>query len=76
MFQFLPLRLRAKVVRNWPLNHVPVHTSDAALEQVLTIELISATELRHLFPGATVWHERLLGMSKSIVAIRTATERN
>lgn len=76
VFQFLPLRLRAWVVRHWPFNHVPVETADAALEQVLTIELISTTELQHLFPDATVWHERLLGMSKSIVAVRTATNRN
>lgn len=70
MFQFLPLRLRAQVVRRWPLNHVPVETADEALEQVLTIELISATELQFLFPESTIWHERLAGVSKSIVAVK------
>ncbi len=69
-FQFLPPRARAEVVRHWPIAHERVSTTADALSQVLTIELISATELQHLFPLSTIWHERLAGLSKSIVAVR------
>lgn len=69
-FQFLPVRARAELVRRWPIAHERVHTSEEALAQVLTIELISSAELAHLFPGSTIWHERLAGLSKSIVAVR------
>lgn len=69
-FQFLPPRARAAAVRRWPLAHERVHTRSAALAQVLTIDLISATELQHLFPTSDIWHERLYGISKSIVAVK------
>lgn len=71
-FQFLPVGARAAAVQHWPLGHERVHTRAAALAQVLTIDLISATELRHLFPSSEIWHERFLGLSKSIVAVRNA----
>lgn len=71
-FQFLPISVRAEMVRRWPLAHERVYTRVDALAQVLTIELISSTELRYLFPLSLIWHERLAGISKSIVAIKPA----
>lgn len=72
-FQFLPVRVRAEGIRRWPLAHERVYTTPEALAQALMIELISATELRHLFPDCTIWHERLGGISKSIVAISNSS---
>jgi len=69
-FQFLPVRTRARLVSRWPLAHERVYTVEDALAQVLTIDLVSTAELRHLFPGSDIWHERLGGLSKSIVAVR------
>lgn len=69
-FQFFAPGARAELVRRWPLAHERVHTRAEALSQVLSIELIGATELRHLFPEAAIWHERLAGLSKSIVAVK------
>lgn len=69
-FQFLPVRLRARLVCRWPLAHERVYTVDDALAQVLTIDLLSPAELAHLFPDADIWHERLAGLSKSIVAVK------
>lgn len=69
-FQFLPVRTRARLVSRWPLAHERVYTEAEALAQVLTIDLVSATEMRHLFPESTIWHERILGLSKSLVAVR------
>lgn len=70
-FQFLPVGARAQLVRRWPIAHERVYTMPDALAQVLTIELISTTELQHLFPESAIWHERLAGMSKSIVAVKS-----
>lgn len=70
LLQHLPLRMRASVVRRWPLNHVPVRTRREAMEQVLATELVSATEMRHLFPRSEIWHERWCGLSKSLVATK------
>lgn len=68
-FQFLPVRARARLVSRWPLAHERVYTTADAIAQVLTIDLVSATELRHLFPASSIWHERMFGLSKSLVAI-------
>lgn len=69
-FQFLPVSIRAAAVRHWPIAHERVYTRADAVAQVLAIDLISATELQHLFPCSEIWHERLAGLSKSIVAIK------
>jgi hypothetical protein len=69
-FQFLPLRTRARLVSRWPLAHERVYTTEDALAQVLTIDLLSPAELSHLFPESAIWHERMYGLSKSIVAVR------
>lgn len=71
-FQFLPVKMRAAAIRHWPLAHERVYTSADALAQALTIDLIGTTELRHLFPESVIWHERIAGISKSIVAIKTS----
>jgi hypothetical protein len=71
-FQFLPVGTRAELVRRWPFAHERVYTTPEALSQVLTIELVSAAELQHLFPLATIWHERFAGLSKSIVAVKSS----
>jgi hypothetical protein len=34
------------------------------------IRLLSAREMRRLFPDAELWRERVLGVTKSLVAIR------
>lgn len=68
-FQFLPVLTRARLVSRWPLAHERVYTTEDALAQVLTIDLVSAAELRHLFPASTIWHERMFGLSKSLVAV-------
>lgn len=69
-FQFLPVKMRAAAIKHWPIAHERVYTTADALAQALTIDLISATELQHLFPESQIWHERLAGLSKSIVAIK------
>ncbi|MGW5054992.1 class I SAM-dependent methyltransferase [Actinokineospora sp. NPDC004072] len=68
--QFLPVNLRAAVVRHWPFSHAKL-SGEQALTAVLTTDLISLTEMRLLFPDSTVWHEKAFGLTKSLVAVRT-----
>ena len=42
-------------------------------ELVASTELISATEMRTYFPASEIWFERVLGIPKSLVAIKAET---
>jgi hypothetical protein len=67
--QFLPLAARVAVARHWPLAHSAPPDRRAAVEEVLMTELVTRTELAHLFPGSRVVTERVLGVAKSLVAV-------
>lgn len=70
-FQFLPLPARAWVTQNWALsrNAIPASDHASAVEAALGVELLSATEMRSLFPDALIWYERVGGLPKSITAV-------
>jgi hypothetical protein len=69
--QFLPLATRARVSEKWHWGHMKSSTFEEAIEDCLSTELVSITELRHLFPGSSIWRERVLGLTKSVVAVRS-----
>jgi hypothetical protein len=50
-----------------PLEHVPVYH---AVRGVLSIELLSTTEMRFLFPRSQIVRERFAGLTKSLIAVR------
>jgi hypothetical protein len=70
-FQFLPVD-----VRIWLLQHKSLGTysriedRQQAGELVREIRLLSKTQFKTLFPDATIRHERFLGMTKSLMAVR------
>jgi hypothetical protein len=68
-FQYLPLELRARLLQSsrlgW-LARMPDRAS--ARELVESIRLLSRGDMRALFPEARLWDERVLGLTKSIVA--------
>jgi SAM-dependent methyltransferase len=68
-FQFLPLALRARLHqwRRWGWWD-KAGGRYQALEEVESIRLLTRGEMRYLFPDATIWTERLLGLPKSFVA--------
>lgn len=68
--QFLPLRTRAELVARWPLSLHAGKGTDEAIGQALWIELLSKTEMSHLFPDGLVMFERVAGLPKSLVATR------
>ena len=68
-FQYLPLRLRAHLHhwRRWGWwDKAPSYHE--ALEEVESVRLLTRREMRYLFPDATLWTERFLGLPKSFVA--------
>ena len=69
--QFLPVAARAGVVRQWRFGHARTTDHDASVNAVLWTDLLSLTEMRLLFPDSGIWREKALGLTKSIVAVRT-----
>jgi hypothetical protein len=69
--QFLPISLRAQLPQRWPLGFEHAGDRQSAIESAQQIELLSITEMRAYFPDAELVLERILGIPKSIVVIRT-----
>lgn len=67
--QFLPMALRSRVAARWPLAHSRPESGAAAMSEVQWTELVGVAELRAYFPDARVHHERVAGLTKSLVAI-------
>jgi hypothetical protein len=70
-FQHLPLAAQTAVSRTWPLGSYGVITDRAdAIPHALGIELLDATQMRYYFPQSHIEHERVMGLSKSLIAYR------
>lgn len=71
-FQFLPPRVAAAVTQVWPLGNYTGRRSSLRqrLGDVLAIELLSSSELRFYFPESEIVRERVLGLTKSLIAVR------
>lgn len=68
--QFMPVAARTQVAKRWPLVHTRPSNIEEALDAVLWTELLSAAEMRDYFPGSTLLKERVLGVTKSLIAVR------
>lgn len=69
-FSRLPVEARLAITRRWPVTHMCTRDPAEALKRVLSIELQSRSDMRALFPDATVVTERFCGHAKSLIAIR------
>ena len=68
-FQFLPLSARVALVRRFALGyHDAMPDPEAARRAVREIRLLDARELRELFPGAHIYRERVVALTKSLIA--------
>lgn len=68
-FQFLPVAVRVGLVRRFALGyHDRLPDPAEARRAVEEIRLLGARDLRLLFPGASLYRERVLGLTKSYVA--------
>jgi hypothetical protein len=67
--QHMPVAARVKIAMHWPLVHTRPANIDQARQDVLWTELMSIAEMRDYFPTSTILHERVLGITKSIIAV-------
>lgn len=68
-FQFLPLRVRVFLVRRFDLGfygHGDISEQEA-MGVVGSIRLLTERELRNMFPGGTIYKEKLFGLTKSLI---------
>lgn len=68
-FQFLPVGARTTVAMRWPLYKWRTDDREAALREVLDIDLVSRTEFELLFPRSEIVSERWMGLTKSLIAV-------
>ncbi len=73
--QFLPVAARTRIALSWPLQHTRSRSVAEALESVLWTELIGITELREYFPESEILRERVAGLTKSIIAVKSPIAR-
>lgn len=73
-FHWLPESTRAGMLMRGNVGHYPQADSlDVAMHHVEYVRLLNRAQMEYLFPDATqVVSERVLGMTKSLVAIREA----
>ncbi len=68
LFQFLPRRVRMALNRRFTLGW-------QAKGQWEEITLLGARDLKRLFPDAEIHREKVLGLTKSLIAVQDPTSR-
>jgi hypothetical protein len=69
-FQFLPLDWRIRLVQRFKLGHIDRHPDRGQAERVVrSIRLLTAEDLRSLFPDAMLHRERIFGLTKSLMVL-------
>lgn len=72
-YQWLPEQWRARLHARFELGHYPkASTLDQAMRWIQGVVLLDAHQLQALFPDAEIAREKVLGVTKSIMAIRRA----
>lgn len=70
-FHWLPRPLRARLLENFSIAHVGKATDlDHAFHMVDDARILDGRQFRFLFPDATIHYERILGVPKSMIAMR------
>ena len=70
-FQYLPESIRVAMLMRFSLGFFPRIEDRGEAEQVVHHHrLLSTRQMRTLFPDASVRHEKVLGLNKSIIATR------
>ena len=68
-FQFLPLGVKAWLLENFALDWGGrAATHERALQLARGVELLPFREFSAMFPGAAIYRERVLGLTKSFTA--------
>lgn len=69
-FQFLPVTVRAEISRRWPLVHTQSASHADGVRAAMSVELLSRTEMVCYFPDSELRHEKMMGMIKSLIAVK------
>ncbi len=70
-FQFLPVSFRVFLVTHFNLGwRGKIRQRQDALQAVKEIRLLTEKELKVLFPGAKIYKEKLLGLTKSFIVYK------
>lgn len=68
-FQFLPVSARTLLLQKLPLAWVGrIPDREKARDVAQSVQLLSESELRSLFPGCEIYREKFLGLNKSFIA--------
>lgn len=74
LYHWFPRPLRARILNTFPIAYVGrIKGVDNAFSVVDDARLLDDRQFRHLFPDAVISYEWLLGMAKSLIAIRGPT---
>jgi len=67
---WLPRRIRRRILRHFTLWGWLTRPTQADCDAVIAeIRLLTHKELQALFPEATIWRERVFGLTKSLIAV-------
>jgi ubiquinone/menaquinone biosynthesis C-methylase UbiE len=69
-FQFLPLSMKVWVLTNIGRKHKKVATKEKAQQVANGIKLLHKKQFSKLFPQATIFEEKYLGLTKSFIAYK------
>lgn len=69
---WLPQRHRITLLRMFPLGHYNRLPMEKARKVIEEIRLLKKSEIRTLFPDASIISEKWMGMTKSFIAVHTS----
>jgi len=68
--QYLPKALQSAAIARWPIgNYRHVREPRRALESTMNLELLSVSELQVYFPSARIQKEKVMSLTKSLIAV-------
>ncbi len=71
LIHFLPSTWRRRLLRNWTVWGIFARPTQQAVDEFVdATRLLDASEMRRLFPTAQLERERVLGLTKSLIASR------
>lgn len=69
-YQYLPHGIRRAIALHWPFSYAKFLGLDPIFEAE-HVWLLNRFEMQSLFPDAQIFREKLLGLTKSLIAVRT-----
>ena len=70
LIHWLPIECQRRLLRNFTVRGLISRPTVEECEELLRIRLLGQEEMRVLFPDGEIWHERVMGMTKSLIAVR------